>query len=117
MGPKVDHHNEGDIDIFTVEDGLDVYTAARLKALFAAKFDERRYRLIVNLGRVAWMDDEGLTLLIFTLKRARACGGSLKLVFTQEILFRMFKQTGLIRVFEIHSSVSDAADSFRGKQN
>ena len=113
MDQKVSHHNEGDIDIFSIEDGLDVYTAAKLKALFAAKFGERRYRLIVNLERAEWMDGESLTFLMFTLKRARACGGSLKLVFTQEALFRMFKQTGLIRVFEIHSSVSDAVDSFR----
>jgi anti-sigma B factor antagonist len=42
------------------------------------------------------------------LKRVRAHDGSLALVCTQERILKIFRITGLTKVFPIHGSVADA---------
>jgi len=42
------------------------------------------------------------------LKRGRAHDGSLHLVCTQERILKIFRITGLTKVFPIHATVADA---------
>ncbi len=51
-------------------------------------------------------------MLVGGLKRVRNHDGSLQLVCTQEKILKIFRITGLTKVFPIHASVKDAiADS------
>jgi anti-sigma B factor antagonist len=43
------------------------------------------------------------------LKRVKAHDGTLSLVCTQDKILKIFKITGLTKVFPIHDSVEDAA--------
>ena len=47
-------------------------------------------------------------MLVGGLKRVRAHDGSLHLVCTQERILKVFRITGLTKVFPIHDSVPDA---------
>jgi anti-sigma B factor antagonist len=47
-------------------------------------------------------------VLVGGLKRVRNHDGSLQLVCTQEKILKIFRITGLTKVFPIHSSVADA---------
>ena len=57
--------------------------------------------LIVNLERVEFLDSTGLGVLVGGLKRVRAHDGSLDLVCTQERMLKIFRITGLTKVFGI----------------
>jgi anti-sigma B factor antagonist len=60
------------------------------------------------MERVDFLDSTGLGVLVGGLKRVRAHDGSLRLVCTQERILKIFRITGLTKVFPIHASVDEA---------
>src|SRR5262249_15667061 len=66
------------------------------------------YQLVVNMEKVEFLDSTGLGVLVGGLKRVRAHDGSLDLVCTQERILKIFRITGLTKVFSIHDSVDEA---------
>jgi anti-sigma B factor antagonist len=96
-----------------VEKAIDVYTAPKLREQLAELVDSGRYDLVVDMTGVEFLDSTGLGVLVGGLKRVRMHDGSLRLVCTQERILKIFRITGLTKVFPIHESVADAvaADS------
>ncbi|NED58366.1 STAS domain-containing protein, partial [Micromonospora aurantiaca] len=62
----------------------------------------------VDMEKVEFLDSTGLGVLVGGLKRVRAHDGSLELVCTQERILKIFRITGLTKVFGIHDSIADA---------
>ena len=65
------------------------------------------------MERVDFLDSTGLGVLVGGLKRVRAHDGTLRLVCTQERILKIFRITGLTKVFPIHASVDEAVSSRR----
>jgi STAS domain len=63
---------------------------------------------IVNMDQVEFLDSTGLGVLVGALKRVRAHDGSLDLVCTRERILKLFRITGLTKVFGIHQTVDQA---------
>ncbi|WP_028659795.1 anti-sigma factor antagonist [Nocardioides insulae] len=87
---------------------IDVYTAPKLRDQITDLVAAGNYDLVIDLERVEFMDSTGLGVLVGGLKKVRAHDGSLLLVCTQERLLKIFRITGLAKVFAIHTS-ADAA--------
>lgn len=87
---------------------IDVYTAPKLREQLAELVDSGRYDIVVDMTGVEFLDSTGLGVLVGGLKRVRTHDGSLQLVCTQERILKIFRITGLTKVFPIHDSV-DAA--------
>src|SRR6478752_3012178 len=66
-------------------------------------YNKDNYQLVVNMEKVEFLDSTGLGVLVGGLKRVRAHDGSLDLVCTQERILKIFRITGLTKVFGIHS--------------
>jgi anti-sigma B factor antagonist len=105
---KLDHHNRDGIEIVDVEGEIDVYTAPRLRELLIDLVNNGHYQLVVNMEKVEFLDSTGLGVLVGGLKRVRAHDGSLDLVCTQERILKIFRITGLTKVFGIHDTFDDA---------
>jgi anti-sigma B factor antagonist len=60
------------------------------------------------MGAVEFLDSTGLGVLVGGLKKVRAHDGSLQLVCSQERLLKIFRITGLAKVFVIHESADQA---------
>ncbi len=105
---KLDHHNKDGIEIVDVEGEIDVYTAPRLRELLIDLVNNSHYQLVVNMEKVEFLDSTGLGVLVGGLKRVRAHDGSLDLVCTQERILKIFRITGLTKVFGIHDTVDEA---------
>ena len=105
---KLDHHNKDSIEIVDVEGEIDVYTAPRLRELLIDLVNNGHYQLVVNMEKVEFLDSTGLGVLVGGLKRVRAHDGSLDLVCTQERILKIFRITGLTKVFGIHDTVDEA---------
>jgi anti-anti-sigma factor len=56
------------------------------------------------MEKVEFLDSTGLGVLVGGLKRVRAHDGSLDLVCTQERILKIFRITGLTKVFGIHET-------------
>lgn len=87
---------------------IDVYTAPKLRDKITELVGAGTYQIVVDLQAVEFLDSTGLGVLVGGLKKVRAHDGSLQLVCTQERLLKIFRITGLVKVFEIHES-ADAA--------
>ena len=105
---KLGHYSKDGIEVVTVEGEIDIYTAGRLRELLIDLASKNNYQLIVNLEKVGFLDSTGLGVLVGGLKRVRPHDGSLDLVCTQERILKIFKITGLTKVFGIYQTVDQA---------
>jgi len=108
MDLKLGHYSKDGIEVIDVGGEIDIYTAPRLRELLIDLVSTDSCQLIVNMERVEFLDSTGLGVLVGGLKRVRAHDGSLDLVCTQERLLKIFRITGLAKVFGIHETVDQA---------
>jgi len=99
---------EGDRTVVQVTGEVDVYTAPKLREQLVSLVDAGRYDIVVDMDGVEFLDSTGLGVLVGGLKRVRTHDGSLRLVCSQERILKIFRITGLTKVFPIYDSVSDA---------
>lgn len=100
---------EGDKTVVVVGGEIDVYTAPKLREQLIDLVTAGSYHLIIDMEGVDFLDSTALGVLVGGLKRVRAHDGSLQLVCTQERILKIFRITGLTKVFPIHASVEEAA--------
>jgi anti-sigma B factor antagonist len=99
---------EGGHAILEVAGEIDVYTAPKLREKLIELVSDGSHNIIVDLEKVDFLDSTGLGVLVGGLKRVRNHDGSLQLVCTQEKILKIFRITGLTKVFPIHGSIADA---------
>jgi anti-sigma B factor antagonist len=113
---KPGHHGKDGIEVVDVEGEIDIYTAPRLRELLNDLVSQGSCQLIVNLDQVGFLDSTGLGVLAGGLKRVRAHDGSLDLVCTRERILKIFRITGLTKVFGIHQTVDQALAAKKGRR-
>ena len=94
--------------IVAVGGEIDVYTAPKLRDKITELVAAGAYDIVIDMEGVEFLDSTGLGVLVGGLKRVRAHEGSLRLVCTQERILKIFRITGLTKVFPIHTSVEEA---------
>ena len=87
---------------------IDVATAPRLREQLIKLVNDEKFRIVVDLGAVDFIDSTGLGVLIGALKRVRTHEGNLSLVCSEPRIVKVFEITGLNQVFQIHQTVDDA---------
>lgn len=88
---------------------IDVYTAPKLRDKITELVAAGSYDLVIDLEAVEFLDSTGLGVLVGGLKKVRAHDGQLRLVCTQDRLLKIFRITGLAKVFDIHDTAEAAA--------
>ncbi len=109
MDLSLDNRAAGERMVVDVSGEIDVYTAPKLRERLVGLINAGHHNLIVNLEGVDFLDSTGLGVLVGALKRVRAQEGSLVLVCTHERLLKIFRITGLAKVFPIYDSVEAAS--------
>src|SRR6266516_873279 len=84
---------------------VDVYTASQLRERLTTLVEAGDRRVVVDLTKVDFIDSTGLGVLVGALRRLRVVDGELRLVCPQEKLLKLFRITGLDRVFALYESV------------
>jgi anti-sigma B factor antagonist len=97
--------------IVAVGGEIDVYTAPKLRDQITELVSNGTYNIVIDLEAVEFLDSTGLGVLVGGLKKVRAHDGSLELVCSQERLLKIFRITGLAKVFVIHESVDPSVAS------
>lgn len=70
-------------------------------------------KVIIDLGKVDWMNSTGLGILISALSTLKSNQGELKLANVTDKIQSLLTITKLVTVFESYDSVDQAAASFR----
>ena len=99
---------QGDHTVLEVGGEIDVYTAPQLRERLIELVEGGGRHIVVDMEQVEFLDSTGLGVLVGGLKRARAQDGSLGLVCAQERILKIFRITGLEKVFGIYGSVDEA---------
>lgn len=68
----------------------------------------RHVTVVVDLTANEFCDSAAISVLVMALKRARAGGGEVRLVMGQPAVRRIFKVTGVDKLFPLFDSVADA---------
>lgn len=83
-----------------------------VKDVFQKAVDQDKKKIVLNLGKVSWMDSSGLGVIVSghtTLSRA---GGALKILHATKKIHELFIITKLITIFDTYSDEQKALDSF-----
>jgi anti-sigma B factor antagonist len=94
----------GDVAVVDVAGNLDAFTAARLRDACTRLLRAGHHDLVLDLDAVTFIDSSGIGVLVGTLRKAKALGGDLRLVCASQQVHRVFKLTGLGKMFTIYPS-------------
>lgn len=94
--------------LVSVSGELDVSTTPDLRERLFELLDGGTRTLVIDLTRVDFLDSTTLGMLVGIFKRVTAADGALALVCPHERLLKIFRMTGLDRVFTLRSSVAEA---------
>jgi anti-sigma B factor antagonist len=101
---------EGDACVIKLAGEVDVYTSPSFKDRLVETIDEGCTKIVVDLEGVDFIDSSGLGVLVSGLRRVKERGGAIRLVCTRESIMKVFRITGLDRVFPIFASVEQATE-------
>jgi anti-sigma B factor antagonist len=97
-----------DRTVVTVGGEIDVYTAPKLRDKITELVNSGHHALVIDMEKVEFLDSTGLGVLVGGLKKVRAQEGSMELICSQDRLLKIFRITGLSKVFTIHESEAAA---------
>ncbi|TDC45469.1 anti-sigma factor antagonist [Jiangella ureilytica] len=108
MDLSLSTRTESGRSVVAVGGEIDVYTAPRLRDQLVELVDSGHYHIVVDMREVEFLDSTGLGVLVGGLKRVGQHDGSLRLVCNQERILKIFRITGLTKVFPIHETLEEA---------
>lgn len=83
-----------------------------VKSVFQKAVDQEKNKVLLDLGKVSWMDSSGLGVIVSghtTLSRA---GGALRILNATKKIQELFIITKLITIFETFTDEQEALNSF-----
>lgn len=107
MELEVSTRDVGDHTVIKLKGEVDIYTAPSLRETIVDAVERGRYRIAVDLDEVDFLDSTGLGVLVGGLKRVKQHDGELGIICNQEKILRIFKITGLTKIFRMHQSADD----------
>ena len=114
MDLTIDLEKRDGFSIVNVNGEVDVFTAPKLREQLIELVEQGERNLIVGLEGVDFLDSTGLGVLVAGLKRVKTHDGTLSIVCTKDRILKIFRITGLTKVFPIHES-AEAAMAGGGK--
>lgn len=110
MELEITTEREADVCALSLSGEVDVYTAPRLKEVLVEEIESGCTKIVVELDDVGFIDSSGLGVLVGGLRRAKERDGSIRLVCSRENVLKIFRITGLDKVFPIFSETDEARE-------
>ncbi len=108
MELEIKSDSQGDICTVTLVGEIDVYSAPRLKEELTSRIEGGCDHLVVDMEKVGFIDSSGLGVLVSALRRARERDGGVRIVCTKDNVLKIFRITGLDKVFPIFADAAEA---------
>ena len=111
MDLEISSGRQGGVGVITLAGEVDVYTAPALRTRLVEAVDSGCSALVVDMSAVDFIDSSGLGVLVSVLKRVREQDATMTVVADREIVLKVFRITGLDRVFPIVPTLPEALGS------
>lgn len=99
--------------VFHISGRLNIDGAEKLKKEAKQLAQEKKTNWIFDLSEVIFIDSSGIGALVACLRTAGNNGGDLRLAAPQSEIRTILELTRLHRLFEIHNTIDEAANSFK----
>lgn len=109
---EIDKKKVDDISVVSLKGRMDAYNSITVSEFLDELTDKGCDQLLVEMEGVDYMSSSGLRVLLSTLKKLKARGGTLKLCSLQPYVLEVFEIAGFNQLFEIYSDTSEALKSF-----
>ena len=96
--------------VIAVSGEVDVYTSPGLKREIGSALDDGCMDVVIDLERIGFIDSSGLGVLVSALRKVKEQGGTMRIVCTRESILKIFRITGLDKVFPVFATVEEARD-------
>ncbi len=110
MSFTVNPHERGTV-VRIDEDRLDITTAPSLKSELKRLFEEGTQNLVIDFGRVYFVDSSGLGVLLSALKVATRTDSTLRVVGLRPEVMSIFELAQMHRVLDIYPTEQEALAS------
>ena len=101
MDLSIDVKKQGGFALLQVAGEVDVFTAPKIREQLIDLVEQGDHDIIVSLEGVDFLDSTGLGVLVAGLKRVKMHDGTLSIVCTKDKILKIFRITGLTKVFPI----------------
>jgi anti-sigma B factor antagonist len=104
---------EQDISEVRIHGEIDLHTCPDLRTTLQHLVDSGHHRIILDMGRVPYIDSAALGVLVDVQRRVKEQDGELYLAGITPFVQRAFEITRLIRIFSIHPTTAEAFTAAR----
>ncbi|TDD71521.1 STAS domain-containing protein [Actinomadura rubrisoli] len=108
MDFTVHQRRYGDHTIVAVGGDIDVETSPRLRDFLLGLVEDGARHLVIDLGRVTFLDSTGLGVMIGVFHRLGAANGSMSFAGGSSAVRGVFHVTQLTKVFALHDTLDQA---------
>ena len=109
---------QGRVLIAAPEGELDHYQAERIRTQIDTSLEKPTCKhLVLDMGKVSFMDSSGIGMIIGRYKKAETRGGQMILANMDERVERLFEISGLAKILKRTKTVKDAVDMLGGGSN
>jgi stage II sporulation protein AA (anti-sigma F factor antagonist) len=103
---------DGDVAILNLSGRLDMMSATELKSASREIVDKGSCKLVLNMGKVDFINSSGLGTLVSMLKDVRSSKGTMKLSNLAPYVKEIFDITQLSNIFDICEDEKQARGAF-----
>lgn len=109
---NIAEREENGVTIFILEGRVDSEGAVDLDLALQAATSDEKYKLILEMSQVRYINSAGLRTLADILTQAQRQQGDLKLVNLNPKVQRVFQIIGFDKFFHIYPSIEEALAAF-----
>ena len=103
----VDEPDAG-IPVVRLKGEIDLHTCPELRSTLGRLMESGKFRVVLDLAEVPYLDSAALGVLVDAVRRARENGGGIYLVQVTPFVQRAFEIPRLIKIFQVHPTIEDA---------
>lgn len=103
---------ENGITVFVLDGRIDSEGAIDLDLALQSTLAEGRYKMVLDMAKVRYLNSAGLRTLADILTQSRENGGDLRLAALNPKVQRVFQIIGFDKFFQIYENVAAATKSF-----
>jgi anti-anti-sigma factor len=109
---RVNTQNYNDVTVMELQGEVDADVSDALKDTVTSTVAGHRTRIVLDLANVAFIDSQGLELLLWVRQYCRQNKAQLSLAGLDENIEKILEVTGLQSEFDCHSELATAVRSF-----